>query len=567
MSNRRRLRVPGRYEPQPQVHAVQEPAEAIRPLVQALAGSIRRKAVAESAATLDRPATRTSVTEASVGGATTTRPGRMLVRLIKAGISLNGNAYSAHVLREAAQNKAWAKGCQTMVDHASEEEEQQHPSGSVKNLAGVLTEDARWDEGTQSLVAEVRLFEPWRGPLTDMAESIGMSIRAWVSGEHGVYEGQDAFVVQRIEQGRSVDFVTVPAAGGAIISVLEAVGNPVAIAEAANLGAWLESRLHLTLTQYADDMYGDGQLTREERIVLSGAIGDGLQAWTARVERDAGQLFQRSRWAEPETEPAMATVAAGESTTAEPEASQDSPADAPAQSAPTTPVVIPDVTDGAPPSAPETPSDPEEEPVSGIQTGAPPEQAGIATVPDNGQPPTAVVAPAVEAAPQPTAEAMSAAVRQMLAEAMRPLTEQLAQVTARENARDAEGRNLRNRQTAAEAVTAALRDPQHADVTASIAGRVNTRVLADVPTTTEGAVDDARLGEVITAVIADEAIHVRRERANALAEAGVGLPYGLGATTAQESVDDGLDAELETFFSGSLGMDSAAAKIAARGRG
>jgi hypothetical protein len=233
----------------------------------------------------------------------------------------------------------------------------------------------------------------------------------------------------------------------------------------------------------------------------------------------------------------------------------------------TTPVVIPDVTDGAPPSAPETPSDTEEEPVSGIQTGAPPEQAGIATVPDNGQPPTPVVAPAVEAAPQPTAEAMSAAVRQMLAEAMRPLTEQLAQVTARENARDAEGRNLRNRQTAAEAVTAALRDPQHADVTASIAGRVNTRVLADVPTTTEGAVDDVRLGEVITAIIADEATHVRRERANALEAAGVGLPFGLGAVTQTPTQDDGLDAELSAFFSGSLGMTAEATAVATKGRG
>jgi hypothetical protein len=562
MSNRRRLRVPGRYEHQPQVHAVQEPAEAIRPLVQALAGSIRRKAVAESTATLERPATRTAVREASVGGATTTGPGRMLLRLISAGWSLNGNMYPAEVLRRDGPT-AWPAGTRCYVDHASDEEEQAHPSGSVKNLAAILTEDARWDEASQSLIAEARLFEPWRGPLTDMAEAnaIGMSIRAWVTGEQGAREGREGYIVDWVE-GRSVDFVTVPAAGGGIISVLEAVGNPTPVVEAANLGAWLESRLHLALTAYADDMYGDGRLTREERLTLSAAIGDGLQAWTARVEADAPQLFLRSRWEEPE--PLSAPVAAGESTPAEPEVRPETP---PGEPAPTTPVVIPDVTDGAPPSAPETPSDPEEEPVSGIQTGAPPEQAGIATVPDNGQPPTPVVAPAVEAAPQPTAEAMSAAVQQMLAEAMRPLTEQLAQVTARENARDAENRALRNRQTAAEAVTAALRATEHADVTASIAARVNTRVLADVPTTTEGAVDDARLGEVIAAVITDEATHVRRERANALAEAGVGLPFGMGATTAQESADDGLDAELETFFSGSLGLSTEAAKIAARGRG
>jgi hypothetical protein len=555
MSNRRRLRVPGRYEPQPQVHAVREPAEQMRPLVAALAGSIRRKAVAESTATLERPATRTSVTEASVGGATATRPGRMLVRLIAAGISKNGNAYSAQVLREAARNRAWPAGCQTMVDHASDEEEQQHPSGSIKNLAGVLTEDARWDEGTQSLVAEVRLFEPWRGPLTDMAESIGMSIRAWVSGEHGVYEGQDAFVVQKIEAGRSVDFVTVPAAGGAIISVLEAVGNPVATGEAASLGGWLESRLHLTLTQYADDMYGAGQLTREERIVLSGAIGDGLQAWTARVERDAGQLFQRSRFSEPEL---AAPIAAGESAPTEPAAQPETPtgpADEPAEAEPTTPVVTPDVTDGAPPADPAPPII-EEEPVSGIQTGAPPEQAGTA-VPD--------IEPTATA--QPTAEALSVTVQQMLAEAMRPLTDQIAAFQAREGQRDAEARALRNRQAATEAVTAALRGSEHTDVAASITGRVTARVTADVPTTAEGVVDTARLGELITAVIADEATHVRRERANALAEAGVGLPYGMGAASVQESTeDDGFDAEMKAFFTGALQMGEVAATVASKGR-
>lgn len=201
--------------------------------------------------------------------------------------------------------------------------------------------------------------------------------------------------------------------------------------------------------------------------------------------------------------------------------------------------------------------------MSGIQTGAPPEQAGTASVPDNEQPPTST--PAV--VPASATESLAATVQQMLAEAVRPLTEQIAAFQARESQRDAEARTLRNRQTAAEAVTAALRAPEHADVAASIAARVNTRVTADVPTTAEGAVDDTRLAEVIATVIADEATHVRRERANALAEAGVGMPYGMGAASVQEAEDDGLDAQLEALFSGSLGMTSEAAKIAAKGRG
>ena len=613
----------------------------LRPIV---AEAVRRfHAVKESAPTVAR----TAVREASVGGATTTSGGRLLLRLISAGWSLNNNHYGANVLREAAASKAWGAGTRCYVDHMSDEEEQAHPSGSVKNLAAVLTEDARWDESTQSLVAEARLFEPWRGPLSQMAEAdaIGMSIRAWVTGEQGERDGREGFIVDWVE-GRSVDFVTVPAAGGAIISVLEAVGH--LIAEAPNLGAWLESRLHLALTQYADDMYGDGRLTRPERIVLSGAIGDGLQAYTTRIEVDAPQLYQRSRWSMPDDEPAVTSEArstaeastddtrtglvaalrdihgtddntwvwvrdfdpeqhlvwfevsakndsklwqqaytgAGNTVAVDGDpvevvprtvydpvpAAADDAGEAAADTTPDSTVVAvdEDVTEGAPPPVP-VPPILEEEPVSGTQTGAPPEQAGIAPVPDNGQPPAATpTAPVLESAPavsvQPTSEAIAAIVAAAVREATGPLTATIADLSARESQRDAEARTGRNRQTATEAVTTALQTAEHAEVRESIHSRVTSRVAASVPTTTDGGVDMSALGELITSVIADEATHVRRERANALAEAGVGLPYGMGAAPVQESEDDGLDAELTAFFKDSLGMSAEAASVAGKGR-
>jgi hypothetical protein len=501
-------------------------------------------AVAESAPAVER----TKVREASMGGASTAGPGRMQLRLITAGWSLNGNHYGAEVLRKAAADGAWGAGTRCYVDHASEEEEQQHPSGSVKNLAAVLTENARWDEASQSLIAEARLFEPWRGPLSEMAEAnaIGMSIRAWVTGQQGEVAGREGFVVDWVE-GRSVDFVTVPAAGGAVISVLESVGHT-PVVEAANLGAWLESRLHLALTAYADDMYGDGRLTREERIVLSGAISDGLTAWTARVEQDAPQLFQRDRWSDaPDPEPTPVDGAGAEASESTNPAEPDTE----------------DVTDGSPPPAPATPPEEEEEPVSGSQTGAPPpEQAGAATVPDTAPTPTGEsVSPA-----QPTAEAFATIVAEAIRTATKPLTDQIAALSARESQRDSEARDSRNRDTAAGAVLEALQAAEHTDVAQSIRGRVTTRVTAAVPTTAEGQIDHDKLGELITAVVADEATHVRRERANALAEAGVGLPYGMGGAPAQESQDDGLEDELNSLFQ-NIGMSSEAAKIASQGRG
>jgi hypothetical protein len=255
-------------------------------------------AVAESTApTIVRPgATRIAVTETSGSMAATSTPGNVKIALIRAGWSLNGSYYSAEVLKASAGK--WRTGLQAFADHAPDSEENDYPSGSIKNLAGVLTSDAVWNDATQCLEADVKLFAPWREALVDMAPYIGMSIRAWVYAEDGEAEGRRGLLVTSIAEARSVDFVTVPAAGGAILSVFEAARH--GAREDANVGAWLESRLHLTLTALADDMYGDGRLTRDERIVLSGAIGDGLQAYTGRVEADAPQLYKRSRWAYPE---------------------------------------------------------------------------------------------------------------------------------------------------------------------------------------------------------------------------------------------------------------------------
>jgi hypothetical protein len=261
-------------------------------------GTQRRRIVSESVAAPERLA----VAETGVAEVSKARPGRMLIRLIKAGWSLNGNYYPAEVLKRDGAT-AWPKGTQAFIDHATEQEDYERPAGSVEKLAAIQTEDARWDEDTKSLVAWTRLFEPWRTPLIEMAKAeaeegipvIGMSIRAYVTADHGEAEGRKGNIVNTIEQGRSVDFVTKPAAGGALLDVLEAV-QAGKVTEARSVGTWLESRLHLALTQYADDMYGDGRLTRAERITLSSAIGDGLQAWTARVEADAPQLFQRGPW-------------------------------------------------------------------------------------------------------------------------------------------------------------------------------------------------------------------------------------------------------------------------------
>lgn len=70
------------------------------------------------------------------------------------------------------------------------------------------------------------------------------------------------------------------------------------LTEARNVGEWLEARLHMMFTEIADGMFGEGRLTRDERIALSSAVGDALDAFRIKVEAAAAQLYSRDPYAE-----------------------------------------------------------------------------------------------------------------------------------------------------------------------------------------------------------------------------------------------------------------------------
>lgn len=83
------------------------------------------------------------------------------------------------------------------------------------------------------------------------------------------------------------------------------------IKEAANLGNWLESRLHLMFTTISDDLFGDGRLTREERITLSSAIGGALQSFNAVLQQEVPWLYEREPWQEPQPDSGQQMVMEG----------------------------------------------------------------------------------------------------------------------------------------------------------------------------------------------------------------------------------------------------------------
>lgn len=63
--------------------------------------------------------------------------------------------------------------------------------------------------------------------------------------------------------------------------------------EARNVGQWFEAEIHRNFTMIADGQFGEGHLTREERISLSSAIGDALDAFARKLSQAAPQLYKR----------------------------------------------------------------------------------------------------------------------------------------------------------------------------------------------------------------------------------------------------------------------------------
>lgn len=221
-------------------------------------------------------------------------PGQIFVTMITPGWGTSGY-YSPAVLEAAAKNRVFPAGLHMYIDHPTDTEAVERPERSVRDLAAVLTEDARWEGG--ALKARARTLASQRQFIADLAEHIGVSIRAEADIEIGEAEGRRGRIITEFLDGGSVDFVTSAGRGGRY-QVIESARTPVS--EARNVGQWLESRIHRDFTVVADEMAGEGRLTREERIALSGAIGDALGAFVTRLEADAPELYSRDLWDDPE---------------------------------------------------------------------------------------------------------------------------------------------------------------------------------------------------------------------------------------------------------------------------
>ena len=149
--------------------------------------------------------------------------GKYRIRIIVPGQGSSG-IYTAENLAESAP--LFKAGTEMFIDHPTETEEWERPERSIRDYAGVFLEDATVGEDG-ALYTVCKVFSGMNELIKDKWEHIGVSINAWCAdsiSENGI--------VPPIAGVRSVDFVTTPGAGGAIIDLLESNRNDNYVKEA-----------------------------------------------------------------------------------------------------------------------------------------------------------------------------------------------------------------------------------------------------------------------------------------------------------------------------------------------
>jgi len=127
--------------------------------------------------------------------------------------------YPTEVLKRDGP-KVFTPGTHVYLNHPTQAEEAARPEGDVKNLAGVLTTGAKYEESHAKgpgLYARMKVFADHAQMVEEKAAHVGMSIRASGIAESG--KTKDGLpVLKELTSAESVDVVTRAGAGGMILT-------------------------------------------------------------------------------------------------------------------------------------------------------------------------------------------------------------------------------------------------------------------------------------------------------------------------------------------------------------
>lgn len=153
------------------------------------------------------------------------------VKVIESGWGSSGY-YGADMLRQYGPG-VFKKGTKVFMNHPSMTEENDRPERDVEKLAGKLTTDAYFSESDNGLIAEIQFYSHYAPIIKEMAEDVGLSIRAFGEASVGEAEGREGPIIETLvaDELTSVDVVTVAGAGGKFISLLESYTRKDAVTE------------------------------------------------------------------------------------------------------------------------------------------------------------------------------------------------------------------------------------------------------------------------------------------------------------------------------------------------
>lgn len=145
------------------------------------------------------------------------------VKVIESGWGSSGY-YGSEMLAEYGP-RVFKKGTKVYMNHPSASEESDRPERDIHELAGKLVTDAVFEEN--GLVAEIQFYSHYAPIIAEMAEDVGLSIRAYGDAQVGEADGREGPIIESLVESpmTSVDVVTVAGAGGKFVSLLESYRN------------------------------------------------------------------------------------------------------------------------------------------------------------------------------------------------------------------------------------------------------------------------------------------------------------------------------------------------------
>lgn len=156
-------------------------------------------------------------------------------------------------------------GTPMYLDHPTLKEEYERPERSVRDLVGSVAEPFRKSGIGMDSVANI--YEHWVPYINELADDIGLSIRAFGVAESGSAGGQEGPVCQSIDEGLSIDYVTAAGAGGKIGGFSESERGKQLLTEARAVGSPHVSREALQSTLYSNlESAGEAMFNADERF-------------------------------------------------------------------------------------------------------------------------------------------------------------------------------------------------------------------------------------------------------------------------------------------------------------